>query len=73
MNEILDKKTKELVALGASVAANCLPCFKYHYKQLKKLDVMNEEIEAAVKMASAVKKQPDKHMRELIEKMVGSE
>lgn len=73
MVEIMDEKTKELVALGASVAANCLPCFKYHYQQLKKLNVLEEEIEAAVEMALTVKKQPDKHMKDLIEKMKGSE
>ncbi|MFN2341429.1 MAG: carboxymuconolactone decarboxylase family protein [Halanaerobium sp.] len=73
MVDVLDKKTKELVAIGASVAANCLPCFKYHYKELKKLDVLDEEIKAAVKMAETVKKQPDNHMKDLITKMTGSE
>lgn len=28
--EVLDKKTKELVALGISVAVRCAPCIAYH-------------------------------------------
>ncbi len=26
----MDEQTKELVAIGASVAANCYPCMKHH-------------------------------------------
>ena len=26
----MDLKTKELIAIGASVSANCIPCVKYH-------------------------------------------
>ena len=68
MENILDKQTRELVAIGASVAANCLPCFRYHYKKIKKLDVLDEEIDEVIEMAKKVKKQPDQHMEELIEK-----
>ena len=50
------------------MAANCLPCFRYHYKKLKKLDVLDEEIKEVIEIANKVKKQPDQHMEELIEK-----
>ena len=28
---ILDKKTKELIALSCSVMADCVPCINHHY------------------------------------------
>ncbi len=30
---ILDKKTKELIALSCSVMADCVPCIDWHYKK----------------------------------------
>ncbi|MCZ7361250.1 MAG: carboxymuconolactone decarboxylase family protein [Candidatus Methanoperedens sp.] len=27
-----DTKTKELIAIGSSIAANCQPCLEYHLK-----------------------------------------
>ena len=48
----------ELVAIGAAIAANCEPCFKYHYAQAKKLNVGDEDIAKAVGTAHAVKEVP---------------
>ena len=40
----MDERTKELVAIGASVAAHCSPCMKHH---LAKCDELGETTEAA--------------------------
>ena len=48
----------ELVAIGAAVAANCEPCFKYHYDQARKLGVSTEDMTAAVNTSQAVKRAP---------------
>jgi AhpD family alkylhydroperoxidase len=55
----------ELVAIGAAIAANCEPCFKYHYQQAKKLGVSREDMRRAVKTAQTVKDTPAQAMLQL--------
>jgi AhpD family alkylhydroperoxidase len=55
----------ELVAIGAAIAANCEPCFKYHYQQAKKLGISREDMMRAVKTAQSVKETPAKAMLQL--------
>jgi AhpD family alkylhydroperoxidase len=55
----------ELVAIGAAIAANCEPCFKYHFQQAKKLGVSREDMMRAVKTAHSVKETPAKAMLQL--------
>ena len=45
----------ELVAIGASIAAGCVPCFKFHYDKARKLGVSTEDMARAVATAKAVK------------------
>jgi arsenite methyltransferase len=61
----------ELVALGASIAANCAPCFKYHYGRAHKLGVSNEDMACAVTMAQKVKEAPARAMLELASRYLG--
>lgn len=55
----------ELVAIGAAIASNCEPCFKYHFQQAKKLGVSREDMMRAVKTAQSVKETPAKAMLQL--------
>ena len=55
----------ELVAIGAAIAANCEPCFKYHFQQAKKFGVSREDMMRAVKTAQSVKETPAKAMLQL--------
>lgn len=48
----------ELVAIGAAIASNCEPCFKYHYDQARKLGVSKEDMLFAVTIAQRVKEAP---------------
>jgi AhpD family alkylhydroperoxidase len=52
----------ELVAIGAAIAANCEPCFKYHFQQGIRLGVSREDMLRAVKTAQSVKETPAKAM-----------
>jgi arsenite methyltransferase len=61
----------ELVAIGASIAAHCEPCFKYHYGQAHKLGVSHEDMACAVAMAQKVKEAPGRAMRELASRYLG--
>ncbi len=51
----LDTKTKELVAVGSSIAANCQPCLKYHLKIAKDSGATEEEIKDTMEIARLVK------------------
>jgi AhpD family alkylhydroperoxidase len=42
---VLDKKTKELIALALSVAARCDPCIGFHMQTLVKLGATRQEID----------------------------
>lgn len=47
----LDKKTKELVALGIGVAARCDGCIGFHVQALVRLGVTKQELEETLAMA----------------------
>ena len=66
----LDAKTSELAAVAASVAANCLPCLKYHFSKAKDSGCSIDDIREAIKIADMVKQQPAKHMQELVEQLL---
>ena len=42
---VLDRKTKELMALALSVAARCDPCIGFHIRTLVKLGVTRQEVD----------------------------
>ena len=42
---VLDRKTKELIALALSVAARCDPCIGFHMQTLVKLGVTRQEVD----------------------------
>jgi AhpD family alkylhydroperoxidase len=55
MEARLSQKEKELVAVGASVAAGCIPCTEYHLKEVKGAGATTQEITAAIDAALCVK------------------
>lgn len=44
----MDERTKELIAIGASTAVNCRPCFGYHLGECDRLGLDRNEVRAAV-------------------------
>jgi AhpD family alkylhydroperoxidase len=55
MEARLSQKEKELVAVGASVAAGCIPCTEYHLKEVRAAGATVEEITQAMDAALCVK------------------
>jgi AhpD family alkylhydroperoxidase len=51
---ILDGKTKELIALACSVMADCVPCIEYHLKQAKEAGAENDQIREALAISLSV-------------------
>lgn len=52
----LDNRIKELIAIGASVTANCQPCLRYHVNKAQENGADEEEISDAVAVAKMVRK-----------------
>jgi AhpD family alkylhydroperoxidase len=60
----------ELVAIGAAIASNCEPCFKYHYAAAQKLGVSREDMACAVATARGVKETPAQSVLVLADRML---
>ena len=61
----MDEKTKELVAIGASIGAHCQPCLTYHVSKAKKIGIDAEQISAAIEVGHMVEKGAMSAMREV--------
>ncbi len=69
----MDKKTELLISLGASVAANCMPCFSYYYQQAEKLGLDSAEVLQAMEIANKVKNSLSMLMGNHVRKTMGVE
>jgi len=54
----LNSREKSLVALGAAIASNCVPCVEYHIPGAKKAGLRDIEINEAVRIADKVRQVP---------------
>ena len=66
---MFDKKIKELIAIGASVSANCQPCIKYHTAKARELKVDEAEIQQAIEVGKMVRKGAADQMDKLLEEL----
>ena len=53
---MLDTRTKELVAIGAAVTANCVPCLRFHLQKAREAEVEEAEIRDAINVGRMVRK-----------------
>jgi AhpD family alkylhydroperoxidase len=51
----MDDKIKKLIAVGASVGANCHPCLEYHVGKAIEYGIDKSEILDAVNVAKAIR------------------
>jgi 4-carboxymuconolactone decarboxylase len=54
----LNPKEKELVALGAALGSNCIPCVVYHLGVAEKIGIPDEQIREAVELANKIREVP---------------
>ncbi|MHB1034763.1 MAG: carboxymuconolactone decarboxylase family protein [Pirellulales bacterium] len=52
---MIDERTKELIAVGASIAANCQPCLEYHTAKAREGGAAEQEIAQAVEVGKLVR------------------
>ena len=52
----LDYRIRELIAVGASVGANCHSCLEYHFGKAREQGVPDDEIAEAIEVGKLVRK-----------------
>ncbi len=72
----LDYRIRELIAVGASVGANCHSCLEYHFGKAREQGVPDDEIAEAIEVGKLVRKgaqgKMDKLAIDLLHETVGS-
>ncbi len=68
---LFSEAVAELVAIGAAIASNCEPCFKFHFDHARKLGVSVEDMKQAVVVAEGVKETPARAVSELAARYLG--
>jgi 4-carboxymuconolactone decarboxylase len=54
----LNERDRELVAIGAAVASNCIPCIAFHVGKGREAGLPDADIEAAVRLAEEIRAVP---------------
>ena len=57
MNDLIPRE-RELVALGAAMASNCVPCVEYHIAESRRVGLTDAEIHAAIQHADKIRQVP---------------
>ena len=67
----MDRQTEVMIALGAAVGVNCIPCFDHLYSKAKEVNLGDEEIKQVVDIAGKVKNGAADFLRQAIGEVVG--
>ncbi len=60
----LSPRDRELVALGAALGSNCVPCVEYHVPESRRAGLTDEEIRTAIQLADKVRQVPARNTLE---------
>ena len=66
---MLNDKIKELIAVGASISANCHPCIKHHTAKAREMKIDEAEIQQAIEVGKMVRKGAAGQMDKLLEEL----
>jgi AhpD family alkylhydroperoxidase len=69
----MDEKTREIIGVAASIAGHCHPCFKYHFKQAKILNISIRDLEETIEFAKSISEAGNKGMHEWVQKQIKTE
>ena len=72
MKKEMDERTKELIAIGASIGAHCQPCLTYHIGKAKELGIDADLIRATMDVGHMVEKGAMTAMREFAKGVLDS-
>jgi len=68
----LNFRDHELVALGAALAANCIPCVEHHVPKAREAGLTEDEIAAALALADRIRQVPARKVLEVARAANGS-
>jgi 4-carboxymuconolactone decarboxylase len=54
----LNHRERELVAIGAAIASNCVPCIRHHVPEARRAGLDDAEIDQATRIADVVRRVP---------------
>ena len=69
MND-LTPRDRELVALGAAMGSNCIPCIEYHIPEARKAGLTDSQISEAVRLADKVRQVPARKVLDVAMQML---
>lgn len=61
--DILNLREQELVAIGAAIGSNCVPCIEYHVPLARSAGLTDTEIGEAIRLADKLKQVPADNVR----------
>lgn len=61
----LSPRERELVALGAAMGSNCVPCIEYHIPEARKAGLTDSQISEAIRLADRVRQAPARKVLEV--------
>jgi AhpD family alkylhydroperoxidase len=70
---VLGASVRELIAIGASIGGNCLPCLRYHFAEAIKAGCSVKDIEEAIELSKMVKERPMKDIYRLADDLLQRE
>jgi len=66
----MENRIKELIAIGASITANCQPCLSYHINKANKYGVNEDEIKEAISVGKMVRTGASGKMDEFVSSLI---
>jgi 4-carboxymuconolactone decarboxylase len=60
----LSQRERELVALGAALGSNCVPCIEHHIPEARKAGLSEAQIAAAIRLGDALRQVPARSVLE---------
>ena len=66
----LGPRDRELVALGAAMGSNCVPCIEYHIPKAREAGISDSEISEAIQLSDRVRQVPARKVLDVALQMV---
>ncbi len=66
----LSPRDRELVALGAAMGSNCVPCIEYHIPQARRAGLSDSEISETIRLSDKVRQVPARKVLDVALQMV---
>ena len=70
---IFAEKTENLIAIGAAMASNCIPCFEHLFEKSVTSGITAEEIRRVAEIACMVKNGAHRAISGTVEELTGSD